>query len=110
VAVGTAPVRVARDSKLGQGGMGEKQWVEGMPGCPFKGLEGKRGCWVMEGNRRWQWCNMMVVEVTVSGGDRMGRWWGVKRGVLWQFREQMGGSVRACSRGGGGGRSARGGR
>jgi hypothetical protein len=52
---------------------------EGMPGCPFIGLEGERGDRTMEGNRQWRWCAMMVVEASVSRGDRSGWSWGVMR-------------------------------
>jgi hypothetical protein len=91
-------------SELGQGGAGEKQWEEGMPGRPFIGLEGERGGWVTEGNRRRRWSAMMMVEAVISGGDRSGRWWGVKRGSApaisgaeWgSWEAALGGNARAC--------------
>jgi hypothetical protein len=51
-----------------------------MSGHPFIGLEGERGGRVIEGNGRQWWYAMMVVEATVSGGDRP-RWWGVRGGA-----------------------------
>jgi hypothetical protein len=75
----------------------------GDSGAPLVGLEGERGRQTMEGNGRRWWCAMMVVEVAVLGGDRLGWWWGVMRGggVLRPFWEQKGGRreavhTRAC--------------
>jgi hypothetical protein len=75
-AAGRALVRVTRGSEMGQGGAGE----EGMLGHPFIGSEEDRGGWASEGNMRWRWCTIMLVEVVVSGGDRPGWRWGVMRG------------------------------
>jgi hypothetical protein len=85
--------------ELGQGGGGLERWEEGMSGWPFIGLERELGGRVMEGNGRWRWCAMMVVEAAVSGGDRPGRWWGVVRGgVLRPFQEHKRGGGRWCVR------------
>jgi hypothetical protein len=51
-----------------------------MSGCPFIGSEGEQGGRASEGNRRWQWCTIMVADAAVSGGYRPGWWWGVMRG------------------------------
>jgi hypothetical protein len=66
---------------MGQGGVGEERWEEGMLGHLFIGLEGERGGRASEGNERRWWCTIMVVEAFVSIGDRPGWWWGVMRGV-----------------------------
>jgi hypothetical protein len=78
-AKGRAPVRVTSGSEMGQGGVGEEQWKEGMPGHPFMGSEGERGGRALVGNNRRWCCPIMVVEAAVSGGDRPGWWWGVMR-------------------------------
>jgi hypothetical protein len=75
-AAGRALVWVARGSKIGQGGPGE----EGILGHPFIRSEGDWGGWASEGNMRWRWCTIMLVEVVISGGDHPGWWWGVMRG------------------------------
>jgi hypothetical protein len=67
--VGRVPVQVAQGSEMGQGGAGEEWWEEGMPGRPFIGSEWEQGAQASEGNGRWRWCTVMVVEATVSGGD-----------------------------------------
>jgi hypothetical protein len=40
-----------------------------MLGHPFIGSEGEQGGQASEGNWRWRWCTVMVVEATISGGD-----------------------------------------
>jgi hypothetical protein len=51
---------------------GEEQWEEEMPRHPFIGSDGKRGGWASEGNERWQWFAIMVVEAAILGGDQPG--------------------------------------
>jgi hypothetical protein len=63
-----------------------------MSGRPFIGLEDERGGRATEGNGRRRWCSIMVVEATVSGGDRPRRW-GVTRRCSGRFRSGRG-SVR----------------
>jgi hypothetical protein len=75
-----ALVRVARGSEMGQGGVGEERWVDGMPGHPFIRSEGERGGWAAEGNGRQRWFAIMVVEAAILGEDQPRWWWGVMRG------------------------------
>jgi hypothetical protein len=84
-------MRVTRGSEMGQGGVGEERWEEGMLGRPFVGSEGQRGDRASEGNGRWRWCAIMVMEAAVLGGDRPRWWWGVMRvRVLRSLRERKG--------------------
>jgi hypothetical protein len=46
---------------------------------PFIGSEGERGGRASEGNGRRRWGTIMVVEATISRGDRPG-WWGGDEG------------------------------
>jgi hypothetical protein len=43
---------------------------------PFIGAEGERDGRTVEGNDRWRWSTMMVVEVAISGGGSAGECWG----------------------------------
>jgi hypothetical protein len=101
-AEGRAPVRVTSGSEMRQGGVGEEQWKEGMPGHPFMGSEGEQGGRALEGNNRRWCCPIMVVEAAVSGGDRLGWWWGVMRvggaPAVMGAEGAQGGSVRAHTR------------
>jgi hypothetical protein len=102
-------LRRERGGKEGGVGCGEMRrgWV------PFIGAEGERYGRTVEGNGRWQWSAMMVVEAAVSGWDRTrsdgGEWCsgcfrsGKGRGAGRQH-------VRTRCSSGGAGRSARGGR
>jgi hypothetical protein len=58
---------------LGQGGAGEEWWEEGMPRCPFIGLEAERGGRVTKGNWRRRWRRPFQEGIGRGGG---GECWG----------------------------------